>query len=78
MAQVGMQDVAADVLRERFGFEQFRPGQREMVDAILSGRDALGIMPTGAGKSVCYQVPAATEKRPTGCAYMDSFTVYAP
>jgi len=58
MAQVGMQDVAADVLRERFGFEQFRPGQREMVDAILSGRDALGIMPTGAGKSVCYQVPA--------------------
>ena len=58
MAQVGMQDATADVLRERFGFEQFRPGQREIVDATMGGRDALGIMPTGAGKSVCYQVPA--------------------
>lgn len=51
-------DAAAEVLREQFGFEQFRPGQREIVDAIMDGRDALGIMPTGAGKSVCYQVPA--------------------
>ena len=37
----------------------FRPGQRGIVDALLDGRDVLGVMPTGAGKSVCYQIPAA-------------------
>ncbi len=45
-------------LRHYFGHEEFRPGQETMVDALLSGRDALGVMPTGAGKSMCYQVPA--------------------
>ncbi len=45
-------------LKEIFGHEAFRPGQEALVDALLSGRDALGVMPTGAGKSVCYQVPA--------------------
>src|SRR5262249_51005118 len=45
------------VLRERFGFEQFRPGQGEVVASALAGRDVLCVMPTGAGKSVCYQVP---------------------
>ena len=50
-------DDAIDVLRETFGYESFRPGQQELVEAILGGRDALGIMPTGAGKSACYQVP---------------------
>lgn len=47
-----------DVLRKYFGYSSFRRGQEEMVDCLLSGRDALGIMPTGAGKSICYQVPA--------------------
>lgn len=47
-----------DILRERFGFEAFRAGQRELVEAIMAGRDCLGVMPTGAGKSLCYQVPA--------------------
>ena len=47
-----------DILRHYFGHESFRPGQETMVDALLSGRDALGVMPTGAGKSMCYQVPA--------------------
>ena len=46
------------ILKEIFGYDSFRPGQGELVDAILSGRDVLGIMPTGAGKSICYQVPA--------------------
>lgn len=47
-----------DVLSKYFGYSSFRKGQEEMVDCLLSGRDALGIMPTGAGKSICYQVPA--------------------
>ena len=47
-----------EVLRKYFGYSTFRKGQEEMVDCLLSGRDALGIMPTGAGKSICYQVPA--------------------
>lgn len=47
-----------DVLREYFGYSTFRHGQEELIDNILMGRDALAIMPTGAGKSLCFQVPA--------------------
>lgn len=46
------------VLQQYFGHSSFRPGQEQVVDAIISGQDVLGVMPTGAGKSVCYQVPA--------------------
>ena len=46
------------VLKEYFGHAAFREGQEELIDALLSGRDALGIMPTSAGKSICYQIPA--------------------
>jgi ATP-dependent DNA helicase RecQ len=46
------------LLQRHFGYPGFRPGQLELVEAVLSGRDALGILPTGGGKSVCYQVPA--------------------
>lgn len=49
---------ALDTLKRYFGYNSFRPGQERMVSAILSGCDALGVMPTGAGKSICYQVPA--------------------
>ena len=49
---------ARSVLAEHFGYRDFRPGQEAVVAAVLSGRDALAVMPTGAGKSVCYQVPA--------------------
>lgn len=47
-----------DVLQKYFGHDRFRPGQETLVNAILTGHDVLGVMPTGAGKSVCYQVPA--------------------
>lgn len=46
------------VLRERFGFEEFRSGQREIVEALLAGRSVLAVLPTSAGKSLCYQLPA--------------------
>ena len=46
------------LLKQYFGHADFRPGQEALIDALLSGRDALGVMPTGAGKSICYQLPA--------------------
>ena len=46
------------LLERVFGYTQFRPGQEGLIDAVLSGRDVFGIMPTGGGKSMCYQVPA--------------------
>lgn len=46
------------VLKEYFGHDSFREGQDRITDSLLGGRDVLGIMPTGAGKSICYQVPA--------------------
>jgi ATP-dependent DNA helicase RecQ len=49
---------ARDVLRTTFGFPGFRPGQEEVVRAVLSGSDVLAVMPTGSGKSLCYQLPA--------------------
>ncbi len=49
---------AAEILKTYFGYDSFREGQEDIIRAILSGEDALAIMPTGAGKSVCYQVPA--------------------
>lgn len=45
-------------LRQFFGFSEFRAGQQTLIDAVLSGRDALGVMPTGGGKSLCYELPA--------------------
>lgn len=47
-----------ELLRDVFGYPAFRPGQEALAEALLAGRDALGVMPTGAGKSVCYQLPA--------------------
>ena len=47
-----------EALKKYFGYDTFREGQETLVDGILSGRDVMGIMPTGAGKSLCYQIPA--------------------
>lgn len=52
------QQQARSILKTLFGYDRFRQGQEELISGILGGRDVLGIMPTGAGKSICYQVPA--------------------
>ena len=47
-----------EVLQSRFGFDSFRPGQEQVIEALLAGRSALAVFPTGGGKSLCYQLPA--------------------
>ena len=53
-----MSNTPEAILKQYFGYDTFRGGQRQAVDALLQGQDVLCVMPTGAGKSVCYQVPA--------------------
>lgn len=54
-----------DILKKAFGFDAFRPGQEDIIDDILDGQSVLAVMPTGAGKSLCYQVPSQILDRPT-------------
>src|SRR5690606_23976797 len=57
-----MSIIAQNTLKEYFGFDQFRPMQQEIVEAALSGKDVLALMPTGGGKSICYQVPGLAKE----------------
>src|ERR1700693_4633733 len=57
----GARAATPEELLARFGLERFRPGQREAVKAALDGRDSLVVMPTGGGKSLCYQLPALAD-----------------
>jgi len=49
---------ARDLLEHHLGYSDFRPAQRRVVQSVLAGRDTLAVLPTGAGKSVCFQIPA--------------------
>ena len=55
---MAFEDQKRQILREVYGFQDFRPGQEDVVDSLLAGRHALAVMPTGSGKSLCFQVPA--------------------
>jgi ATP-dependent DNA helicase RecQ len=46
------------LLQQRFGFNEFRPAQKQVIDMVLAGTNVLAVMPTGSGKSLCYQLPA--------------------
>lgn len=72
-ATTGGEDEPTRVLREVFGHASFRPGQRRAIDAVVAGRDAVVLLPTGSGKSSCYQIPAVLLARAgRGCTVVVS------
>ena len=52
-------------LQQHFGFQEFRPGQKALIQSVLDGHDTLGILPTGSGKSLCYQLPTLISNKPS-------------
>ena len=65
-------DPLEQALHEHFGLRAFRPGQREAIEAVLAGRDVIAVMPTGAGKSLCFQLPALIGAAPLSCSRRSS------
>ena len=61
---LNLESGAKQVLQETFGYQQFRPGQEELIDNLLSGRDSLEVMHTSGGKYLCYQLPAEVPPYP--------------
>ena len=57
-----MHPLALEILKKHWGYEQFRPAQEPIVTSILEGKDTLAMLPTGGGKSICFQVPAMVKK----------------
>ena len=60
----GISGAAAEVLHRRFGYESFRGQQQEIIEHVCGGGDAVALMPTGSGKSLCYQIPALVRAAP--------------
>lgn len=69
-----MINTAKQLLKKHFGYDDFRQGQNEIISHILNHEDCLAIMPTGAGKSICYQIPALTFERDHNSNFSFNFT----
>jgi ATP-dependent DNA helicase RecQ len=54
--------IVNEILKKYWGYDQFRPLQKEIIESILTGKDTLAILPTGGGKSVCFQIPALAQQ----------------
>ena len=62
MQATGTYSSPQEILKTYWGYDQFRPQQLEVIEAVLAGRDVLTLLPTGAGKSICYQIPVLCKK----------------
>lgn len=62
-----------DLLKQYFGYDEFRPGQKEIIQKVIDQENVLGIMPTGSGKSICYQLPALIRWAYCGCVPFNLF-----
>lgn len=78
MSQTGQDDRLAATLKQYFGHDTFRPMQREIIEGVCDGRDSFVIMPTGGGKSLCYQLPALMDEANPGSAIKGTTVVISP